>query len=247
MSRHTRFDPLHSAASEQSLRDQISDFCATGQSIGVLDLSLSSDSVEYQIQCAVSDLCSVLADQYQAVLDCLPDLLEKTDASLVQMGALASALPGIKHALKRLDKVHFNHLEPSNAAMNVQDSRQWLARQSEELHLIMQLPTLQAASREKTVHEKPTHILLGTEAESLKKDIFACLDEEGHWYNGEASDVNAIAHISAGSDGVYLKPNGSLPLFVNQAEVKGDMQIYVADHIKTAHSKDELVVVKVSS
>ena len=97
--RQCRFDPLHSAQSEQALYDKVPDWLALLESQPSSTLTFDLGGVSHSIDVERVDVINRVANHYQRIADMVRAMLAGGDTPALQMTLGISALPGFAELL----------------------------------------------------------------------------------------------------------------------------------------------------
>lgn len=113
---HTRFDPLHDAATEQALYDGLEPWLRALQRERAVTVSLDKGDETYAVDIERATLARVLADACEPIWQQLRGCLPVDRQAAVQVSDRVAALPGLVATLARLPRVTTFILE-SDAAV----------------------------------------------------------------------------------------------------------------------------------
>lgn len=112
--RQTRFDPLHSAAAEQALYDQLPVWTRETDASPARTLEITSGGRQYRAQVGREALLAALAPWLQGIVSGLKN--EVTPDTQVLVSARASEVPGLMAALQRLGAARLEVVPPQALA-----------------------------------------------------------------------------------------------------------------------------------
>ena len=98
--RETRFDPLHVAATEQSLYDRLEDWLTALASAAEVPVELDTGSHVYRVTLARERLVEKVAARYQTLVDRLAQERGSDGETVVLVGERLARLPGLLDALR---------------------------------------------------------------------------------------------------------------------------------------------------
>lgn len=167
--RQCRFDPLHSAQSEQRLYDALPAWLARIEAGGGVNLDLDAGGQTHSISVERVDVINVVAEHYQRIADMARALLAGGDTAALQMRFSVSALPGFAELLTARVGGRYYAIEDNAAATTVQG--RLAGRTLDSTRVVRELPTEGEIAAPLTDHQDddglPTHVLLGARAIAL--------------------------------------------------------------------------------
>lgn len=160
--RQTRFDPMHSAATEQLLFDRLPTWFAQLQRSANLVLELEVAGRVHRASVTAEALAGVLAGRHRALADSL-GRITRAQPTTVLLSDRAAAVPGLAQALAPL-LVLETHAVASGALRHATR----VVTDDAELPWVTRLPRLALAAAAATVDTaRPTHVLMGSRAQPL--------------------------------------------------------------------------------
>lgn len=170
--RQSRFDPLHTAESEQRLYDRLPawlDAAATG---GAVQLKLEHRGLEHTAEVDSLALIAAAAPVYQRIVGQLRALCRAGDTPALQLTDRAARLPGLADMLKARVGGEVFLLEPGATGRGLLARCRHMSAGAEQVTLVRQLPWDQAAvevavTRDAAAQGRPTHVLYRNHAWSL--------------------------------------------------------------------------------
>ncbi|MEM6810055.1 MAG: FHA domain-containing protein [Pseudomonadota bacterium] len=167
--RQRRFDPLHSAESEQHLYDQLAGWLARIDSAGTATLALESAGRSHEIEVERVDVINVVADHYQRLADTARALLSAGETPAMQMRMAVSGLPGLADMLVARVGGAWHAVADDAAATGARDRIR--GKTGDTGRVLRELPTEDELAPEAAAGaddaELPTHVLLGARAVAL--------------------------------------------------------------------------------
>lgn len=213
-----RFDPLHSASSEQSLHDQLPDWLQQCVRNGEVFLEINGKHIKLTREQFVAAVRPV----YRQIVGKATEMAGQ-QSQLLLSDRLA-ALPGLLEAFEQsVDAL------PATAVMEgIHSNIDAVKTGAEQLSFVQALPTAtapaqavrrgehpSAATPAQTRSKQPTHLLLGDTAYPLG-DTNLYLDLEQQRLARAASAVGAHCSIHKQTDGITLFPLGGATFVINQ-------------------------------
>jgi hypothetical protein len=167
-----RFDPLHDAATEQYLYDQLEGWLEILTRNEGLQARVSYQGNDFAADFVAEDLAGRLAERWQPVLQRVRSLLTADTQVALQLPNGLDRFPGLLNALAELSGVEVFTLEQGAVARGAV-RRSVLAAARDGLRLLTALPwdeaaaQLPAQSSRLATAEQPTHLLAGAHAYRL--------------------------------------------------------------------------------
>jgi hypothetical protein len=167
-----RFDPLHTAESEQSLLNALPGWLADAVQRPRVEMRIEAAGGPYEAGIESLELVSAVAPSYQAIANKLATVVRAEEIAALQLDSRVGALPGLADFLRARVGGEVFMLEPGATARGAL-SRVRGTRNQGAITLLRQLPWDQAAtdvSRQadrQAGHGTPTHLLVGHEAYAL--------------------------------------------------------------------------------
>jgi len=164
-----RFDPLHDAATEQHLYDELDGWLTSLSRDSSLHATVSYHDNEFAAEFQRGELEAHLAERCQPLLQRARSLLPAGGAVALLLPAGLDRFPGLVDSLAALPGVEVFTLEPG-AAARAAARRSVTTAAAAGLRLLTALPWDQApvpvpaAPREAVSAERPTHLLAGSTA-----------------------------------------------------------------------------------
>jgi hypothetical protein len=161
----SRFDPLHTAETEQMLLNRLGGWLAAACSSKSVPLDLEYGSLSHQAQIESLDLIGAAAPVYQSIVSKLRSLYRAEDAPAIQLSDRLARLPGLADMLKARVGGEVFLLEPGATARGALARCRDRADTGDAMGLIRQLPWDQTAVEFRSEHAKqdqtvrPTHLL----------------------------------------------------------------------------------------
>lgn len=163
----SRFDPLHTAETEQQLLDRLGGWLAEAGRSETVALSLESGSMSHKAEIDSLSLIGAVAPRYQQIANRLRALCRADETPALQVTDRVARLPGLAAMLKARVGGEVYVLEPGATARGALARCRSQASSSQGVSLLRQLPWDQSAIRlepdasEAQQSGVPTHILHG--------------------------------------------------------------------------------------
>lgn len=162
----TRFDPLHSAASEQELYRRLAGWLEELRAGDAVEIALETPRGEQRIEATVGDLAAAAAPFLDRALDLVGALRRGGEPAALLVSHRLAALPGLERRLGALDGCDWTLLGEGAAAAGALRARQAIvAAEDEDLTFVIRLPAaadaVAVAPRERPRESRrlPTHLV----------------------------------------------------------------------------------------
>ena len=172
--RQSRFDPLHTAETEQMLQDSMSDWLSVAASRDTVAMEVEYRGITHRAELESLELVAAAAPVYQNIVSNLRTLYRAEDTPAIQLSDRAARMPGLAETLKTRVGGEVFLLEPGATARGLlQRCRE--DRRSGGLTLVRHLPWDQAPvevrpSDAASRGGQPTHLLFGNHAYAIAAD-----------------------------------------------------------------------------
>jgi hypothetical protein len=257
--RHTRFDPLHRAETEQQLYDLLPECLGRLRREERVEIRMSAGGKTHGAVLPREQLLQALETHYRPLAALIEESREAGEPTRVHLAARAAALPGLAERLARLPGCEVVGLEPGAAALGA------LAREAEirsgegVVRFVSALgggrrvvPVRESAPRPPDAARRPTHVLHRDVAHPIDpKPLLigtAIPDAERGIRLPPSSRAVAARHCSVTLDGsrVVVEDHSRGGTFVNDERVEGSAPLQVGDRIRVGGSPEELRLIAVS-
>lgn len=156
--RHARFDPLHTAATEQALYDQLPGWIGRLAERSSLVLELVIGARTHRVSVAAEALEQALSERVEELADAiLPEA--RARAAVVLLGDRASRVPGLA---ERLGPVTI--LDPAAVARGAMEHAERIHSDDPELPWVTRLPRRRPSDANAPAESRATHALIGSRA-----------------------------------------------------------------------------------
>lgn len=167
--RQSRFDPLHTAATEQLLQDKLSGWLGAASSGEKVPLEIEHRGIVHKAEIESLDLIAAAAPVYQRIVSQLRTFYRAEDIPAIQLTDRVARMPGLVDTLKARVGGEVYLLEPGATARGLLARCRDLQVGDGAVSLLRQLPWDQAAvklRKNKTTVKagRPTHLLFGDTA-----------------------------------------------------------------------------------
>jgi hypothetical protein len=162
--KQSRFDPLHTAETEQVLLDRLGDWLAAASANDKVTLEIEYRGISHKAELEALDLISAAAPVYQRIASQLRAIYRAEETPAIQLTDRAARMPGLSDMLAARVGGEVFLLEPGATARGLLTRCRDMQRGDGGVTLIRQLPWDQSAvSIEKdeapTAAGQPTHVL----------------------------------------------------------------------------------------
>ena len=166
----SRFDPLHTAETEQMLVDRLGRWLAAAASSDAVPMQIEYNGTEYEATVESLQMIAAASPIYQAIASTLRSLYRADDVPALQITDRAARLPGLADTLQARVGGEIYVLEPGATARGALGRLQDATAEGGSIALQKQLPWDQASVAAPTAETStgnggvPTHILFGDTA-----------------------------------------------------------------------------------
>jgi hypothetical protein len=170
----SRFDPLHTAETEQMLQNKLSDWLSAAASRETVLMGIEYRGITHQAEIESLQFVAAAAPVYQNIVSNLRALYRAEDTPAIQLSDRAARMPGLAETLKTRVGGEVFLLEAGATARGLlQRCRE--DRRSGGLTLVRHLPWDQAPVEVRpgdaaSQGGQPTHLLFGNHAYAIKAD-----------------------------------------------------------------------------
>ncbi len=167
--RQSRFDPLHTAATEQLLQDRLAAWLAAASSSKKVSLEIEYRDIVHKAEIESLDLIAAAAPVYQRIVSRLRAFYRAEDVPAIQLTDRVARMPGLADMLKARVGGEVYLLESGATARGLLSRCRDLQVDDGAISLLRQLPWDQAPiklQKGKTTVKvgRPTHLLFGNTA-----------------------------------------------------------------------------------
>jgi hypothetical protein len=240
----SRFDPLHTAVTEQMLLDRLGNWVGQAASHDRVEMQIESGGMTYEAGIESLALIGAAAPVYQQITSTLRALFRAEDMPAIQVTDRVARLPGLADMLKARIGGEVFILEPGATARGALARCRGKAGQTGAVSLLRQLPWDQTPVDigQHAVNSAnagvPTHVLFGFNAYAIGNSPLVLGSEEvsGERFVALASDMPGVSrrHCS------LLRKNGQCVLedhsrygtFLNGHRVDGSSVLQVGDSLR---------------
>lgn len=173
--KQSRFDPLHTAETEQMLLDRVPAWMAAAASGGTVTFELEYRDATHRAELDALTLISAVAPVYQRIVSQLRALYRADETPAIQLTDRAASMPGLADMLKARVGGEVFLLESAATARGLLARCRDLQRSDGQISLVRQLPWDQSPVELK-VNEaianrgRPTHVLFDNIAYAISAE-----------------------------------------------------------------------------
>ena len=184
----SRFDPLHTAETEQALQDRIADWLSLASTSSSVSLEIEFRGVKHQAEIESLALVAAAAPFYQRIASNLRALYRADETPAIQLSDRAARLPGLGDMLVARVGGEVFLLEAGATARGLLTRCREMQKSDSGVSLIKQLPWDQTAvqvAMTETVSRggRPTHLLFKNTAYSIDGEalLLGSQPDQGRW------------------------------------------------------------------
>lgn len=244
--RKTRFDPLHEAASEQRLVDQLPAWLGELQQAETITMSFQSGERELQLEMEREQLIGAAEPHYLELLRLVQGARVAGMPIELRLSQRVAAMPGLLDRLRTLRDCAIQVLPPAAAAWGALQYETSIRRGPDSLALVYQLPVPRAETGDEQTSVvdatppqlRPTHVLFQGRAWSISEQPLTI----GWAVEGRQRALNlpsALPGISRAhctlvrrNGAVMVEDHSTYGSFVNDEKVSGRTALTVGDRLR---------------
>lgn len=244
--RKTRFDPLHEAASEQRLVDQLPQWLSELQQAEAITLSFQFGERELQLEMERAQLIAAAEPHFLELLRLVQNARVAGMPIELRVSQRVAAMPGLLERLKTLRDCTIQVLPPAAAAWGALQYESSIRRAPDSLALVYQLPVpraetgdVQSSDVEATPPQlRPTHVLFQGRAWSITDQPltigWAVEDRKRALTLPSALPGISRAHCTVvrRNGAVMVEDHSTYGSFVNDEKVSGRTALTVGDRLR---------------
>jgi len=251
----SRFDPLHTAETEQMLLNRLGGWLATACSSKTVKLELEYGNLSHEAEIESLELIGAAAPIYQSIASKLRALYRAEDLPAIQLSDRLARLPGLADMLKARVGGEVFLLEPGATARGGLARCRGHSEAEGGIGLIRQLPWDQAAVEvrsERTEQEhtaRPTHLLFEHLAYRIDESpiVLGSQSTEGERTVPLPSQMPGISrrHCSIRNQNgqCVLEDHSRYGTFLNGHRIDGSAVLQVGDSVRLGSPGHELELI----
>ncbi len=243
--RSTRFDPLHDAANEQGLQDQLPEWLAQLQHNESINLSLRFGDRPLEVEMNRAQFVAAAERHYAELVRLVQDARVAGLPIELSVSHRVASLPGLIERFATLRDCTLRILPEGAAALGALQYRDVIRRPPESLALVYQLPVPRAESAApvEAAHEstptqlRPTHVLFQGRAWRISERPLAI-----GWSPGSERSLvlptaapgvsRAHCTVVRRNGSVVIEDRSTYGSFVNEERVVGNSVLTVGDRLR---------------
>jgi hypothetical protein len=250
-----RFDPLHSAQSEQAMFERLPRWLAEVDRGQTLSLALPVGETRQTIEVEAPDVINVVSEAYQRIAETARALLAAGEVPALQLTDNIARLPGLAATLQARVGGEYHVLAPGAAALGLSERQRSLGG-SEATRLLRSLapdlgevlPGTERASD----YAVPTHVLVHNTAYPLgavplSVGASAAGEQRPLVLTGELAGISALHCRLAVDNGECIVTDLSrFGTFLNGHRISGSARLQVGDSLRVGTPGQELGLIRVA-
>lgn len=240
----SRFDPLHTAETEQMLLDRLGGWLAEATRRDRVSMQVESGSHTYEAEVESLALIGAAAPVYQQIAMRLRSLFRAEDVPAIQVTNRLARLPGLTDMLKARAGGEIFVLEPGATARGAFDRCRGSANASSGVSLLRQLPWDQSPidmhqhAEDSVDAGVPTHLLFGHTAYAIARDPLVIGSQGG--VDGRlltvGSDMPGVSRrhcsLAAKNGQCVIEDHSRYGTFLNGHRIEGSAVLQVGDGLR---------------
>ena len=251
----SRFDPLHTAETEQALQDRMPSWLAAASTAATVPVEVEFRGATHQAEIDSLELIAAAAPVYQAIVSKLRALYRAEETPAIQLSSRAARMPGLADTLRTRVGGEVFLLEPGATArglvMRCSDTGN-----SGAVTLSRHLPWDQAAvsveaNADRGSGGQPTHLLYGHNAFSLRGTplVLGSQASDGERWLDLQDDMPGVSrrHCVVGGDNgqVVVTDHSRYGTFLNGHRIDGSAVLQIGDLLRVGTPGFELRLITV--
>ncbi len=252
--RQSRFDPLHTAETEQALQDSMLEWLAAAATRDTVPLQVEYRGITHHAEIESLELVSAAAPVYQSIVSNLRTLYRAGETPALQLSDRAARMPGLAATLKARVGGEVFILEPGATARGLAH-RCPEHRPGSAIALVRHLPWDQSRVTVEIADEHagalPTHILHDDTATPVNDDVLVLGSQaaDGERWLDLGQDVPGISRrhceiVNAGGQCV-VTDRSRYGTFLNGHRIDGSAALQSGDVIRIGTPGIELRLIRV--
>ena len=254
--RQSRFDPLHTAETEQALQDRMLDWLALASSRESVTMDIEYRGIAHQAEIASLEFVAAATPVYQNIVSNLRALYRAGETPALQLSDRAARMPGLADTLQARVGGEVFLLEPGATARGLV-ARCSEQRQAGGVTLVRHLPLDQAPVAVEVASLKgdaqPTHVLFGNKAVALNASALALGTQvvDGERWLDLGQDVAGVSRrhceIVVADGQCVVTDRSRYGTFLNGHRIDGSAALQTGDVIRVGTPGVELRMICVES
>lgn len=252
--RDSRFDPLHTAETEQALQDRLPDWLAAASSGGKVALDVEYRGVAHHAELEALEIVAAAAPVYHRIVSSLRALYRADETPALQLTDRAARMPGLADMLGARVGGEVFLLEAGATARGLLARCRDVPKSGSAVSLIRQLPWDQAAVAPRpaeTVRRggQPTHVLLGDRAYRIdpRPLTLGSQSADGERSIDLAQDMPGVSRrhcvLQQENGQCIVRDYSRYGTFLNGHRIDGSAVLQVGDRIRLGTPGFELLMI----
>ena len=252
----SRFDPLHTAETEQALQDSILDWLAVAATQNTVAMEVDYRGISHKAELESLEFVTAAAPIYQDIVSNLRALYRAGDTPALQVSDRAARMPGLADTLKARVGGEVFLLEPGATARGL-IARTPDHRQGGTVSLVRHLPWDQtrvtAESATKQAGSQPTHVLLGHRATAVGGSalVIGSQPADGERWLDLGQEMPGVSRrhcdIEAANGQCVVTDHSRYGTFLNGHRIDGSAVLQAGDVLRVGTPGVELRLISVEN
>jgi hypothetical protein len=255
--RDSRFDPLHTADTEQVLQDRLPEWLGIASTSAVVPVELEYRGVVHKAQVESLAIEAAAAPVYQQIVSNLRALYRADETPAIQLSDRAARMPGLANLLVARVGGEVFLLEPGATARGLLTRCRDMQAGKGGVSLMRQLPWDQsavqiAATETKSQGGRPTHILYENTAYAIDGGALNIGSQpgDGRWIDLRDSMPGVSRHhcsVQHENGQCVLRDSSRYGSFLNGHQIDGSAVLQIGDTIRIGTPGFELRLITAES
>ncbi len=250
----SRFDPLHTAETEQALQDNILGWLAQAAAADSVPMEIEYRGITHNAEIASVQLVAAAGPVYQSIVSNLRALVRAGESPALQLSDRAARMPGLADTLKARVGGEVFLLEPGATSRGL--ARRCLeTRPGTAVTLARHLPwdqsPVEVAAADGGHGAQPTHILVGHRAMAIDRDalVLGTQPAEGERWLDLGNDVPGVSRrhceIALANGQCVVTDLSRYGTYLNGHRIDGSVSLQSGDVIRVGTPGVELRMIYV--
>jgi hypothetical protein len=246
----SRFDPLHTAETEQKVQDQLTDWLTTATARSSIAVQIEYRGVTHEAEVETLQLLTAAAPVYQRIASKLRALYRADEIPALQLTDRAGRMPGLADMLVARVGGEVFMLEPGATARGLVGRCRDMQRAEGGVSLIRQLPWDQVAVEVARVEVeskggRPTHVLYENTAYAITTDALQVGSQpgSGRWVDLRDNMPGVSRHhctLQQENGQCVIRDSSRYGSFLNGHAIDGSAVLQVGDLVRVGTPGFEL-------
>jgi len=251
----SRFDPLHTAETEQLLQDRLPEWLARLSADKRIEITMAYRGIEHRAEIELLDLIGAVDPVYQRVISQLRAIYRAEEYPALQLSDRASRLPGFADMLKARVGGEVFTLEPGATGRGLLARCREMQRSTSSVSLLRQLHWDQQAAAPVSAGAsagdsgRPSHILIGSRAYEIRETplVLGSQRAEDGRYLELPADMPGLSrrHCAIRHQGsqCVVEDFSRYGTFLNGHRIDGSAVLQAGDHLRIGTPGHELQLI----